>query len=95
MIVDLRKARHVRRLKDEDYAYQARILCMDKLELLNEMVKFQEDRNTKGALSIDLIVRGRVLFKALADTAETPALVALSNSYLRHLEKEAMDYERA
>lgn len=79
----------VRELKQTDeLAYRARILAMDKLTLLEEMVKFQEERSRLGELTPEMIVRGKVLFRALEETAETEELRILTRSYRRHLEHE-------
>ncbi len=72
----------------EDHAYQARILGMDKLELLEEMVRFQEERSRVGKLSLEMMVRGRYLFKALEENAETEELRLLARSFRRHLDYE-------
>lgn len=68
--------------------YAARIQAMDKLELLEEMVRFQEERTRAGELSSAMMLRGRILFKALEETAETQELKLLTSSYRRHLEHE-------
>ena len=81
----------MRRLKEaevEDPAYHARVLVMDKLELLEEMVRFQEERSRIGELTPVMMVRGKALFKALEETAETQELRLLTKSYRRHLEYE-------
>ena len=65
---------------------------MDKLQLLDEMVRFQEERSAQGKLSLAMMVRGRVLFEALERHSETRALRALTRSYRRHLEHELQDY---
>ena len=68
--------------------YQIKILSMDKLELLNEMVRFQEYRSKQGSLSKTDLERGKILFTALEKTAETPELASLSKSYRKHLTHE-------
>jgi hypothetical protein len=73
-------------------AFRAKILGMDKLELLEEMVRFQEERSMLGNLTPDMMVRGQVLFKALEDASETPELRLLTRSYRRHLEYEYKSY---
>jgi hypothetical protein len=79
-------------LKNEqvDLEYQAKILGMDKLDLLEEMVRFQEERADKGHLTPRLIAQGQVLFKALEDSAETIELRNLARSYRRHLKYEQL-----
>ena len=80
----------VREIKDAegDIAYKAKILGMDKLELLEEMVRFQEERSRVGHLTPQMMIQGKVLFKALEDSAETNELRMLTRSYRRHLEFE-------
>jgi hypothetical protein len=67
---------------------------MDKLELLEEMVRFQQERSSLGELTPSLMVRGKVLFKALEQNAETQELRLLTRSYRRHLEYELTDFLR-
>lgn len=73
---------------DEELRYRARILGMEKVELLEEMVRFQEERSRLGQLSPRLMREGRHLFQALENAAETQELRLLAGSYRRHLEIE-------
>lgn len=91
-IVSLQAAREIKEAETEDQAYRALILSMDKLELLEEMVRFQEERTRLGHLTLAMMVKGRYLFKALEDTAETQELKILTRSYRRHLDFEIQDY---
>lgn len=68
--------------------YQQRIDAMDKLELLAEMVRYQEWRSSVGYLTRDMIFQGIILFRALEAKAETIELEMLCRSYRRHLEYE-------
>ncbi len=94
-IISLKAARDLRQAQVDDLAYQARILGMDKLELLEEMVRFQEERSKIGELTLPMMIRGKILFKALEETAETQELRILTRSYRRHLEHEMAEYKRA
>lgn len=87
-VVSLQAFREVKKALIEDSEYNARILEMDRNLLLKEMVRFQEERTVKGHLTLPMIVRGKMLFKALGDIAETQELRLLSRSYLSHLEFE-------
>ncbi len=87
-VVSLQAVREMKEAETEDHAYHAQILGMDKVELLEEMVRFQEERSRVGHLTMQMMVRGKVLFKALEDHAETQELRILSRSYRRHLEHE-------
>ena len=91
-IVSLQAARELKQAHHEDHAYRAQILSMDKLELLEEMIRFQEERSRIGSLSVAMMVRGKHLFKALEETAETQELRILTRSYRRHLEHELNAY---
>jgi hypothetical protein len=71
-----------------DPQYETKIARMNKYELLEEMVRFQEERAEKGRLSLEMMVRGQILFRALENTAETSELRLLASSYRRHLEHE-------
>jgi hypothetical protein len=89
-VVSLDAARRLRALSDsdEELSYQARVLGMDKLALLEEMVSFQQERSRRGELTIEMMARGKHLFKALEERAETRELQLLAKSYRRHLEHE-------
>ena len=91
-VISLHAAREVRQAEAEDLEYQAQILVMDKLELLEEMVRFQEERSQLGHLTVKMMIRGRYLFKALEESAETQELRLLTRSYRRHLEFELKEY---
>ena len=71
-----------------DPYYQILINRMNKMELLEEMVRFQEERSKKDNLSLTMMVRGKILFHALELMAETDELRLLASSYRRHLEHE-------
>ncbi|MEN9722409.1 MAG: hypothetical protein RJB38_395 [Pseudomonadota bacterium] len=89
-VISLAEARQLRWAgsREEHYAYQARILGMDKLALLEEMVRFQQKRSERGELTPQMILQGKSLFKALEEKAETEELRSLARSYRRHLEHE-------
>jgi hypothetical protein len=91
-VISLKAARELKIAQQEDLAYQARILSMDKVQLLEEMVSFQEERSRNGVLSLPMMVRGKILFRALEKNAETDALRMLTRSYRRHLEFEMQEY---
>ena len=90
-IVSLKAVREIKEAEG-DMAYHARILGMDKLELLEEMVRFQEQRSHIGHLTPQMMIQGKLLFKALEDSAETNELRLLTRSYRRHLEFELSAY---
>lgn len=94
-IVSLNAVRELKKAEQEDYAYQAKILSMDKMELLEEMIRFQEERSQLGQLTPGMMLRGRYLFKALEETAETQELRILTRSYRRHLEHELNAYTQS
>jgi hypothetical protein len=87
-VISLQAIRELKESKTQDKAYEETIRLMNKLELLEEMVRFQEERTSLGHLSPSLMVRGRILFKALEHSAETQELRLLTRSYRRHLEYE-------
>lgn len=68
--------------------YRAKLQGMEKVELLEEMVRFQEERSKVGQLTPRMMREGRHLFQALESTAETRELRSLAGSYRRHLELE-------
>lgn len=89
-VVSLDVARELK--KAEDQAYHAKILVMDKAELLEEMVRFQQERAKVPELTLEMMVRGKILFKELEKNAETQELYILTRSYRRHLEYELQAY---
>src|SRR4051812_36457245 len=93
-VVSLQTVREIKKAEIEEPEYRARVLGMDKLQLLEEMVRFQEERSRLGHLTATMMVRGKFLFKALEDAAETQELRLLTRSYRRHLEFELADYVR-
>ena len=92
-IISLNAVRELKDAEDEDHAYRAKILVMDKLSLLEEMVRFQEERSRLGHLTPLMMLRGKILFKALETSAETQELKLLTRSYRRHLEYELAAYQ--
>lgn len=87
-VVSLRAYKSLKDSDAEELAYRARILSMSKVDLLEEMVRFQEERKTIGTLTPPLMVRGLHLFRALEESADSQELKILSRSYRRHLEYE-------
>ena len=87
-IIDLVAERNKRGIAQHDPYYQMKINRMNKIELLEEMVRYQEERSVKGRLTLTMMVRGKILFRALEIQAETEELRLLSSSYRRHLEHE-------
>jgi hypothetical protein len=98
-IISIDEARlRLKQRQDEEHEaelrYRAKILGMEKVELLEEMVRFQEERSQVGSLTPDMMKRGRHLFQALENSAETRELKILAGSYRRHLEIELDEHRR-
>ena len=91
-IVSLDAFRSLKKVNDEELAYHAKVLDMSKIELLNEMVRFQEERSERGELTPKMMVRGRMLFRELEKAATTQELQILTRSYRRHLDHEYDNY---
>ena len=87
-VIQLDAVRILRQAEDAELSYRARILCMSKLELLEEMVRFQEERTRMGSLTPLMMTQGKHLFRALESCADTQELKILARSYRRHLEFE-------
>jgi len=68
--------------------YSAKIAQMDRLELVNEVVNFNEERYMNGGLNKDLIVKGLILFKNMAENSATSNFREFARSYHKHLELE-------
>lgn len=93
-IISLDALRTLKNATLSNPGYEVRITMMQKHELLEEMVQFQEERTRKGSLDVEMIVRGRILFAALQSQAETEHLRLLTRSYLRHLNLELEEHLR-
>ena len=91
-VISINNLRKLKNASLEDPGYQSKIESMDKAELLNEMVRFQEERSQLGHLTLGMMVRGKVLFKELELSAETEELKILTKSYRRHLDFEMQDF---
>jgi hypothetical protein len=91
-VVSLQVVREMKKAEGQDPAYHARILGMDKLELLEEMMRFQEERSQLGHLTPKMMSQGQILFKALENSAETEELKDMARSYRRHLKLELENY---
>ena len=87
-VVNLAAFRDIKEREFSNPFYQARIAKMDRLELVNEVIKFNEERYEHGGLNKELIVRGLILFKNMADNAETPNFKEFARTYCKHLELE-------
>lgn len=93
-VLHLQSLREVRKTEEAEAECIKRIRTMDKITLLDEMVRFQEERSKTGHLTLSMIVRGRVLFDLLEKQAETRGLQAITGAYRRHLEHEMVHYLR-
>ena len=91
-VISFQAAKKVKDARFEDPAYETKIGAMDKYELLEEMIRFQEERSKNGELTLGMMVRGKCLFKALEESAETRELALLTRSYRRHLEHEMTEH---
>jgi hypothetical protein len=89
-VVSLEQFRRLKRITDQDLDYARLIEKMTKLELLDEMIRFQEERTRVGQLTYKMMIRGRHLFDALERNAETREMRLLARSYKRHLEHELL-----
>ena len=87
-VVQLKVVREIKQAEESNSSYEAHIVKMDKLELLEEMMKFQESRSITGHLTLEMMTRGQILFKRLEEIAETEELKSLAHSYRRHLKFE-------
>ncbi len=87
-VIDLNAVREAKKMRQSDPQYQAKLERMDKLELLEEMMRFQQQRTAAGKLTLKLMVRGQILFQILETQAETHELRELAMTYGRHLKLE-------
>jgi hypothetical protein len=71
-----------------DAEYQNRINQMDKAELLEEMVRYNESRLNQSDGNLKFLVQGRILFRALEVLSSTQDLRCLASSYRREIESE-------
>lgn len=91
-VLSFKAAQEIKNARTEDPEYERKIAAMNKFELLEEMIRFQEERSRVGELTLGMMVRGKSLFQALESSAETRELALLTSSYRRHLEHEMQDY---
>jgi len=68
--------------------YERKVASMDKVTLLDEMIRFQDEQMKSREPSREQLIRGRILFQALLRTAETDELRKLSGDYKTRLEDE-------
>lgn len=94
-VVVLKAVRELKKASEDELSYEARILAMDKVQLLEEMMAFQSERSKSEKLSLKLMIQGRVLFRALEQRAETEELRILAKTYRRHLKFELEAYHKA
>jgi hypothetical protein len=91
-----RKAAILQHREEQDVwsgPYSKKIQAMDKLELLDQMVTFQEQRSKTG-LSTKMMIEGQILFKALESTAQTEELRVLARNYCEHLKEQYEKYKK-
>jgi hypothetical protein len=69
-------------------SYESKVAGMDKVTLLDEMIRFQDEQIKTREPSREQLIRGRILFQALLRTAETDELRKLSGDYKTRLEDE-------
>lgn len=93
-VISLEATRKIKRAETYIEEYKHKISKMDKLELLEEMVRFQEKRSQLGQLTPKLMILGQTLFRALEQNAESDGLRTLTRSYRRHLELELAEYRK-
>jgi len=78
--------------QEAEWSYQSRILAMGKIELLEEMVRYQEERSRRPSRSALQMLQGQHLFSAIEKSAETQELRTLARSYRRHLTLELQQF---
>ncbi len=91
-VVSLSVVRAIKQAKNLDYTQK--IHSMSKVELLEEMVRFQQKRTTQGAYDQHMMLEGKILFQALEKVAETEELRTLSKRYQKHLTLELEQLSR-
>jgi len=87
-VTSLTQYRELKRAMAQEELYRTKLLHLTKLELLEEMVRFQEERRLDEKLSVAMMVRGHHLFTQLEERADTRELQILARAYRRHLEYE-------
>jgi len=68
--------------------YESTVAQMEKVTLLDEMIRFQDEQMKSKELTREQLIRGRILFQALLRSAETDELRKLSGDYKTRLEDE-------
>ena len=87
-VILLQPIREFRNAQKSENSYRDWVNRLEKVELLEEMMRFQEERSKEGPLSLKTIVQGQLLFAVLEEKAETEELRHLAKSFRRHLECE-------
>jgi hypothetical protein len=91
-IIDFKSRRELYEVK-RDEAYSQKLSTMDKLQLLEEMVNFNDKRDKLG-LSVKSITEGLVLFKLLQTNAETVELREVSTRIINDLQSHLDKYKK-
>jgi hypothetical protein len=93
-VISLKAIREAKHHEHSDPIYQNKVAGMNKLELLEEMMRFQEERTQEGELTLSLMIRGQILFETLEAQAATLELRELATAYRRHLKLELQELTR-
>jgi hypothetical protein len=92
-VVSLKAIRDLKNAQASDLAYEKRLLKMEKVDLLDEMIRFQERRSQIGSLTEEMMIQGQILFKVLEESAESEEFLILTRSYRKHLQYELQAYQ--
>jgi hypothetical protein len=93
-VVSIKAFREIKDQKNAHLEYQTQVAAMDKIQLLEEMTKLQDQRAKQKDLELSEMIKGVALFNMLHKTAETEALKELTRSYLRNLELQIRKYSK-
>lgn len=100
-IISIKGRLEIAKARRDQEGYRQSVAVMDKLELLEEMVKFQEDLGVPtDAIAVDAlvgapldnIIRGLIVFQRLKECCETEELKDLVVFYTGILELELAAY---
>lgn len=87
-VTSLESVRCIKNIEKSNLFYKEKISKMKKDELLDEMQAFQEKRTLTGALTLNMMIQGKILFHEIEKRASTKELKELASSYCKHLHHE-------
>ena len=93
-VISLDTKLKINKAKHECKEYEAKIKAMNNEQLLQEMIKFQEDWALMDIPALEAILKGMIFFSKLKESVDTKELKDMVEFYYSLLEQELKEYER-